>query len=465
MVQKSVEAGVKRQSADIAASAVFKGNTADAKATAAAFGQQIGMSYTETLKGMTDFGAGAAPSLGYQGSKDFYEQANIFGRLRGLDNEKMKGMMLAFTQMASKGTLSADEVKNQLPEHVPGGEQLIADAIGVSVPELNKIMSTGKLMSKDVLPKLSDHLAKLNEEAGGLAKVSGMAVTGIGRVKAGLENNLVKGFDAAEGGMGKFNSSLAKLLADSVPISEALGHIFGEIASVAASAVDDIDYMARMASVAFLRMSAWYMDLDDGQKKLVDGAQRFGTELVAVVATVGTLATVAGKLKWLANIAGAASTAGTVAGEAGTAAAGAAAKGAGKGLLARAGGAFMVVGAAELAQWLMSPETLYNVMGAKDTDTPSDSPFTRLMEPLTEWLRSNNAMNPSNGTMGADNLTYFNTPIPSSFNPSMAIPAPDVKATLNLNVMLDGNQIGHITDKSISLHGEDVNVATEHLGD
>lgn len=187
-VRKVVETGVAREGVNLSAEAVFKGQAGDAKTFAAQFSDQIGQGVTETLKQYTGFAAGAQNSLGYQGTQDFYKNAAVFGRIRGLDAEQLKGIMTAFTQMASKGRVQAEELRGQLGDRLPGAEQMFADALGVNTQQLDKLMQNGKLLSKDVLPRVSAQMKKMADEAGGLDRVSQMAVTGIGRVKAAMEN-------------------------------------------------------------------------------------------------------------------------------------------------------------------------------------------------------------------------------------------------------------------------------------
>jgi tape measure domain-containing protein len=75
--------------------------------------------------------------------------------------------MTAFTQMASKGRVQAEELRGQLGDRLPGAEQMFADALGVNTQQLDKLMKNGKLLSKDVLPRVSAQMKKMADEAGG----------------------------------------------------------------------------------------------------------------------------------------------------------------------------------------------------------------------------------------------------------------------------------------------------------
>lgn len=462
-VRKVVETGVAREGVNLSAEAVFKGQAGDAKTFAAQFSDQIGQGVTETLKQYTGFAAGAQNSLGYQGTQDFYKNAAVFGRIRGLDAEQLKGIMTAFTQMASKGRVQAEELRGQLGDRLPGAEQMFADALGVNTQQLDKLMSNGKLLSKDVLPRVSAQMKKMADEAGGLDRVSQMAVTGIGRVKAAMENDLNKAFTSSEKGFGQFNASVANMLNDASPIAEALGHTLGKVASMTSGAVDHVDEWSRKLSALILRTSAWYDDLSDGQKKLVDSAAQFAIGAAGVLALVKSIAGVANKLKWLSALLGGGAEAGAAAG------AGGLLKGASR-LAGPVGVALVAHDAvdasgveqkyptalgvdnpiAKALNWLSSPS---KVLGAQDGDSITNSPFTRAMGSFGDWLQGNNALNGQANTFA----------VPSMYNPAQTTIRNDQR--INISVNMDSQKIGAFQTQVLTGGFEDLNINAEHLGD
>jgi tape measure domain-containing protein len=84
------------------------------------------------------------------------QAASVFG----LSSEKTKLTFLAIQQMASKSTIQMEELKRQLGDHLPGALNTMAEALGVSTAELNKLVATGKLISEDVLPLFALQLRK-----------------------------------------------------------------------------------------------------------------------------------------------------------------------------------------------------------------------------------------------------------------------------------------------------------------
>jgi tape measure domain-containing protein len=77
-----------------------------------------------------------------------------------LSNDDLKGSLNALSQMISKGTVSAEELRGQLGERLPGAFNLAAKAMGVSTAELGKMLENGEIMAGDLLPKLALELNK-----------------------------------------------------------------------------------------------------------------------------------------------------------------------------------------------------------------------------------------------------------------------------------------------------------------
>lgn len=72
---------------------------------------------------------------------------------RGAEDQRLA--FLALEQMMSKGVISAEELRRQLGERLPGAVSLMAEAVGVSVGELQKMLKAGELLSTEVLPKFA----------------------------------------------------------------------------------------------------------------------------------------------------------------------------------------------------------------------------------------------------------------------------------------------------------------------
>lgn len=299
--QKTIEAGVKRQSAQLASTAIFGADTQQARMFAASFAHQIGQNYTDTMKQYSNFAAGAQPTLGFQGTQEFYKNAAMFARIRGATDEDLKGIMVAFQQMASKGKVQAEELRGQLGDRLAGAVQLFADAIGKTPQELDKMMQDGKLLAQDVLPKVSERMAELVKQAGGMNAVSKQTATSMGQAKAMWDNTLVALFNNSSEGISQLSNSVAMFLQGSMGTTEALGVVIGNLLKGASNLLDFVtDFMYR-TSALYYYARAWYKDLDNSQQKLIKSAGEF---LGTVVTIGGAVAVVSKSVKLLSGLVG-----------------------------------------------------------------------------------------------------------------------------------------------------------------
>lgn len=106
-------------------------------------------------------------AAGTQAGVSMSDQKKIFDSLSrsivayGMSSEDANLTFLAVTQMMSKGKISSEELRRQLGERLPTAMAAMAQAAGVPIQKLDKLLSQGKLMSAEVLPKFADALNKM----------------------------------------------------------------------------------------------------------------------------------------------------------------------------------------------------------------------------------------------------------------------------------------------------------------
>lgn len=81
----------------------------------------------------------------------------------GGNSEQLKRASVAIQQMAGKGVISMEELRQQLGEAVPDAMKAMADGMGVTMSELAKIVSTGTLGADAALKKMLLQM-KINNE-------------------------------------------------------------------------------------------------------------------------------------------------------------------------------------------------------------------------------------------------------------------------------------------------------------
>lgn len=97
-------------------------------------------------------------SLEGENVKRIFEAVSKASVVMGLSQEESSGALLAISQMMSKGTVQAEELRGQLGERLPGAFQAAARAMGTTTAGLGKMLEQGQVLSADFLPKFAEEL-------------------------------------------------------------------------------------------------------------------------------------------------------------------------------------------------------------------------------------------------------------------------------------------------------------------
>lgn len=100
-------------------------------------------------------------NLPIEQQKKIFESVSRAITAFSLSTSESDGVMLALSQMMSKGKISMEELRKQMGEKLPVAIQAMAKALGVSIGQMEKLIGTGKVMSADVLPKFADALDEI----------------------------------------------------------------------------------------------------------------------------------------------------------------------------------------------------------------------------------------------------------------------------------------------------------------
>ncbi len=106
--------------------------------------------------------AAAAKGTALEGAavRDIFEAVAKATTVMGLSAAEADGALLAVSQMISKGTVSAEELRGQLGERLPGAFQVAARAMGVTTAELGKMLEAGSIATTDFLPRFAAELVR-----------------------------------------------------------------------------------------------------------------------------------------------------------------------------------------------------------------------------------------------------------------------------------------------------------------
>lgn len=120
-----------------------------------------------------------------QKTRDIFTAITTAATALHLSNDQTSGALLAISQMMSKGTVQAEELRGQLGERLPGAFNIAARAMGVTTSELGKMLQQGQVVAADFLPKFA---RALNEDyAGAAANSAESTQAAVNRMKTSWE--------------------------------------------------------------------------------------------------------------------------------------------------------------------------------------------------------------------------------------------------------------------------------------
>ena len=129
--------------------------------------QKLGLSFRDQIKDFKQLSAAAkGTALEGSGVRKVWRSLMDASTALQLSTAETSGVIWAFKDMLSKGTVQAEELKKQLGNRLPGAFRMAADAMMVSTKEMMKHMKQGKIMTDSFLPALAE---KMTSTYGGAA--------------------------------------------------------------------------------------------------------------------------------------------------------------------------------------------------------------------------------------------------------------------------------------------------------
>lgn len=122
--------------------------------------ERLGVDLRESAKGFASLAASTKGVLTLKETQELFSATAEASTALGLSADRTGMLLKALSQIASKGTLSAEELRQQMGEHLPGAFKLAADSMGVTTQELNKMLEKGEITAKEFLPRFTKELEK-----------------------------------------------------------------------------------------------------------------------------------------------------------------------------------------------------------------------------------------------------------------------------------------------------------------
>jgi len=143
------------------------------------------------------------------------------------DAEDLNGILRAFTQIISKGTVQSEELKGQVGERLPGAFKKAADSLGLTTAQLQKALEDGDVNSADFVKKFGKYMLQYEDDAKTIAK------------------------SPAEAGA-RLKTAIDKLLVSLGPVFASMGSAFQDFAT---SAINSLIPLAKFLNTMFAKIS------------------------------------------------------------------------------------------------------------------------------------------------------------------------------------------------------------------
>ena len=122
--------------------------------------QKLGLEFNSAAKSVKGFFAASKGTSLEKDMNRIFEGVSEATVALHLSADDIQGVFLALAQMASKGKISMEEMRQQLGERLPGAFKIAAEAMGMTSEQLDEAISKGRIFAEDLLPKMADAFHK-----------------------------------------------------------------------------------------------------------------------------------------------------------------------------------------------------------------------------------------------------------------------------------------------------------------
>lgn len=265
---------------------------------------EMGISLLAVADGYRQIGAAArASGVSSENMNKQFRQMTKLSRSFGLTAADTSLVMLAFQQMISKGVVSSEELRRQLGERLPGAIPQAAKALGVTTLELDKLLRSGKVVTKDFLPKFLTQMEEFVDESGAYEKSLKTITAANQRFTSAVQLGIVGGFGAgAKSGLVNFLDRITESITQLTPLFKIFGAVVGVGLHVVTSALDVLAPVLAVTSTllgSFVEIFEDAFNLDKPASQISILSQGVRTLSGVFLVAIGTIQTWLGELQKL----------------------------------------------------------------------------------------------------------------------------------------------------------------------
>ena len=111
------------------------------------------------------YAASQGSGIAFSELEDLFVGLSAANKAYAGDAEDLNGILRAFTQIISKGTVQSEELKGQVGERLPGAFKKAADSLGLTTAQLQKALEQGEIQSADFVKKFGKYMLQYEEDA------------------------------------------------------------------------------------------------------------------------------------------------------------------------------------------------------------------------------------------------------------------------------------------------------------
>jgi tape measure domain-containing protein len=122
---------------------------------------EFGVSILDLTKSYVRFYAASKSStLSVEELDTIFNKITKSTAVLGLSADETSGVLKALEQMLSKAKVQAEELRGQLGDRLPGAFVIMAESMGITTAELDKMLKAGGVMADEVLPRFAEEYEK-----------------------------------------------------------------------------------------------------------------------------------------------------------------------------------------------------------------------------------------------------------------------------------------------------------------
>lgn len=255
--------------------------------------QRSGQDFDSLATSYAKFAASALQGgISIKDTQAAFESVSLAAGNLGIGSEQAGRALEALSQIASKGTVSMEELRGQLGDALPGVLPALARELGLTTAELTKVVETASLAAYEAIPALGRAIGKLGPEAG--KPVQGLTAEWNRLKNAIFETTNV----VADGAIGRALGAILSVGSTSI---KGLALLFGGLSVVVTNLIDRLStVVAAVASLNFtgLREQIDLLDAEAKQKfeRLLSRVQSVAPAASVAAESLLGIATAAGSL-------------------------------------------------------------------------------------------------------------------------------------------------------------------------